>query len=297
MEWTNYNHLFYFWTVARLGSVSKASTELEVSQPTISEQLRRLEESLAVKLFERAGRGLRLTSSGRTAFRYAEEIFRAGRELREALSMPSKAVSRLAVGVTRFVPALVTHRLLAPALGKSTDVRLLCVEDDIEPLLAQLATHQLDLVLSDAPLPSTMKLRAFSHRIKRCGVTFVASSGLLHAGRFPQLLNGAPLLMPRSNSSLSNALEKWFARHNVHPQVVGEFSGSAQLETFGAAGAGIFAIPSLVEREVCARCSVAVLGRTKEIVREFYAFTAERHGSTPHIAAIFRDTAPSGRTR
>jgi LysR family transcriptional activator of nhaA len=142
-----------------------------------------------------------------------------------------------------------------------------------------------------------MKLRAFSHRIKRCGVTFVASSPLRSRVRFPRLLNDAPLLMPESNSSFSCALEKWFAKHKVRPQVVGELSGSAHLEAFGAAGAGIFVIPSLVEREVCTRYNVAVLGRTKELVREFYAFTAERHGSSPQVAAILRDAAPAGRAR
>jgi len=288
MEWTNYNHLFYFWTVARLGSVSKASAELEVSQPTISEQLRRLEESLGVKLFDRAGRGLRLTDSGRTAFHYAEDIFRAGRELREALARPSAVTPRLALGIARSVPALVAHRLATPALRSPSSVRLVCVEDDVEPLLARLALHQLDVILADAPPPKTVKLPAFSHCVKRCGVTFVASPRLRVTGRFPRLLDRAPMLMPESSSSFGNALARWFAARDLHPEIVGEFSSSSQLEAFGEGGAGIFAIPSLIERELCARSKLTVLGRTQEVVQEFYAFTSERHGATPQVAAMLR---------
>jgi LysR family transcriptional activator of nhaA len=172
-------------------------------------------------------------------------------------------------------------------------VRLVCVEDDVEPLLARLALHQLDVILADAPPPKTVKLPAFSHCFKRCGVTFVASPRvasprLQTGGRFPRLLDRAPLLMPESSSSFGNALARWFAARDLHPEIVGEFSSSSQLEAFGEGGAGIFAIPSLIERELCARSKLTVLGRTQEVVQEFYAFTSERHGATPQVAAMLR---------
>lgn len=91
MKRLNYNHLYYFWTVASTGSVSEASRELKVSQPTVSEQIHALEEELGQELFRRAGRNLVLTDSGKLVFRYARKIFRVGEEMSEALARKSKS--------------------------------------------------------------------------------------------------------------------------------------------------------------------------------------------------------------
>jgi DNA-binding MarR family transcriptional regulator len=85
MEWLNYHHLLYFWTVARTGNISNASKELLLAPPTISAQVSRLEDTLGEKLFARSGRRLVLTEAGRVVFRYAEDIFGLGRELMDRL--------------------------------------------------------------------------------------------------------------------------------------------------------------------------------------------------------------------
>lgn len=287
MEWINYNHLFYFWTVARHGSVSKASSELQLSQPTISEQVRKLEESLGVKLFERAGRGLRLNESGQTAFRYAEEIFRSGRELRAALSHGAAPVaSRLAVGMSHSISELVAYKLLAPALRSSAPSRLLCVQDRPEQLFARLALHQLDVIFTDSQLPPDVNVKAFNHRLVRSGVSFMAARKLRSTRGFPQLLDGAPFLMPEANSPLYNSLRNWFDSQNLCPTIVGEFSSSALLKSFGQDGLGIFAVPTIVEREVRLHHKVEVVGRSTEIAQEFYAITAERRLTHPAVVAM-----------
>ncbi len=291
MEWTNYNHLFYFWTVARHGSVSKASSELHLSQPTISEQVRKLEESLGVKLFERAGRGIRLSEAGQVAFRYAEEIFRQGRELRTALSQHAPAMpTRLVVGLAHSLSKQVAYRLLAPALRGSTALRLLCVEDRPEQLFARLALRQFDVILSDAPLPPAAHLRAFNHSLGSSGISFMAARkgpGKQRRGRkFPQLLDGEPFLLPEPSTNLHNSLQSWFDRKGISPTIVGEFSDSALLNICGQQGIGIFAVPTLVEREVRTQYKVEVLGRTTEINSEFYAITADRRITHPAVLAI-----------
>jgi LysR family transcriptional activator of nhaA len=289
MEWINYNHLFYFWTVARHGSVSMASSELQLSQPTISEQVRKLEEALGVKLFERAGRGLRLSEAGDVAFRYAEEIFRSGRELRAALSKGvAKVSTRFAVGITNSISELVAHQLLAPAIRGGMGQRLICVEDRTEPLLARLALHQLDAIISDAPLPPGGNVKASNHRLARCGVSFIAIRKLRRARKFPQVLDGAPFLMPEANTALHNALQNWFDSQGVRPTVVGEFSGNALLENFGREGLGFFAIPTMVEREARLLYKVEVVGRCTEVVQEFYAITTERRLTHPSVAALVK---------
>jgi LysR family transcriptional activator of nhaA len=290
MEWTNYNHLFYFWTVARHGSVSKASDELHLSQPTISEQVRKLEESLGVKLFERAGRGIRLSEAGQVAFRHAEEIFRQGRALRAALSPGAPAVAaRLVVGLAPSLSKQVACRLIAPALRGRTAPRLLCVEDSPEQLFARLALHQLDVILSDEPLPSGAHFKAFNHRIGSSGISFMAQkgSGKQRRGRkFPQHLDGEPFLMPEPNTDLHNSLQNWFDSNRIRPSIVGEFSDSALLNIFGQQGIGVFAVPTIVERDVRAQYKVEVLGRTSEIKSEIYAITADRRITHPAVIAI-----------
>ena len=64
MEWLNFHHLRYFWTVAKTESVRKAAEQLHISQPSISAQLKLLEETLGQKLFHRSGRNLVLTEVG-----------------------------------------------------------------------------------------------------------------------------------------------------------------------------------------------------------------------------------------
>ena len=139
MEWLNYHHLLYFWTVAREGSIARACESLHLSQPTISAQLRALETALGVKLFERRGRGLVLTETGRLVYRYAEEIFSVGRELQDTLK--GRAVGlppRLAVGIVDAMPKRVAYHLLEPALRLPEPVRLTCSEGKPEALLAEL---------------------------------------------------------------------------------------------------------------------------------------------------------------
>jgi len=283
----NYNHLFYFWTVARHGAVSKASIELQISPPTISEQLRKLEESLGAKLFERAGRGLRLTDAGQTTFAYADRIFLLGRGMMEATpgSRPGES-TRLVVGVSQSVSKLVAHRLISAALKSDKSLRLVCLEDRTEALLARLALHRADVVISEAPLPPTVSVRAFSHLLGRCSVSIVGAARIRPKARFPQCLDKAPFLMPEANTPLHHSLQNWFAAKGVRPVVVGEFSDSAMLSLFGEKGAGMFAVPSIVEREVKEKCGVSLVGRISEVAEEFYAITRDRRITHPAIAAI-----------
>ena len=283
----NYNHLFYFWSVARHGSVSKASRELHLSQPTISEQLRKLEESVGVKLFERSGRGLRLSDAGQTMFGYADQIFRLGREMRAAFAHGEAAMqSRLAVGVVPSLSRLVAYRLMEPALHGEEPVRLSCVSDRAELLFGRLALHQLDVVLADSPLPSGAKVRGFSHRLTRSGLSFMASRKIRGRRKFPQLLDGVRFLMPESNTRRHIALQSWFEKQGIRPNIVGEFSDGALLERFGQEGAGIFAVPTMVEDDAKLRHKLHAVGRTTAITEEFYAITTERRITHPAVRAI-----------
>ena len=289
MAWLNYHYLFYFWTVARTGTIANASRELHLSQPTISTQLKTLEEALGQKLFQRAGRRLVLTDVGRTAFRYADEIFRLGRELQESLSRgPMSRQVRFAVGVADVVPKLVAERLLEPAYGAVPDLQLEVHEGHVTQLLAKLALHELDVVISDQPAPHDVKVKAFSHMLGGSGTTFFARANLapgLKKG-FPGSLEGAPMLLPLPGSSSRVALDEWFEKRSVRPKVVGEFDDSALMKVFGSSGRGVFAAPAAIEDEVARQFEVQVIGRTDEVKQSYYAISVERRLRHPAVVAV-----------
>ncbi len=287
MEWLNYHHLFYFWRTARCGSIAKASAELLLSPPTLSAQIRQLEASLGEPLFTREGRRLVLTDVGRIALGYAEEIFTRGREMVDTVKGRSVAPSRLVVGVSDVLPKLVAWRLLQPALT-GVDTRVICREGRHDRLLAALAVHEVDVVLSDTPASSSLGQRAFNHVLGECGLSFFAAPALARTlrGQPPRCLDGAPMLMPTDVSALRLSLDGWFSRHDVHPRVVGEFDDGALLTTFGQAGAGVFAAPSVIERETVKQHGVRLVGRTTEIRERYFAISADRRLKHPAVVAL-----------
>jgi LysR family transcriptional activator of nhaA len=288
MEWLNYHHLRYFWAVAREGGVTRASEKLHISQPTVSAQLRELEEALGEKLFERSGRSLHLTDMGRVVYRYADEIFGLGRELLDTVrGRPSGRPARLSVGLANVVPKLVAYRLLEPALHLPVPVVVECVEDRPERLIAELAVHALDVVLSDAPIGADVKVRAYSHLLGETSVSFFGKSSLPAAARrFPASLDGAPMLLPTRNTSLRRALDQWFEDRQIRPDVVGEFEDSALLNVFGQAGRGLFPAPTAIEAEVRRQHGVRRLGEAPELKERFYAISVERRLKHPAVVAI-----------
>lgn len=289
MDSLNFHHLRYFWVVAREGGLVPAGRLLRLSHPTLSAQIHTLEEQLGEKLFRKEGRKLALTEVGRVAFRYADEIFTLGRELVDTVQgRASGQALRLDVGIADVVPKVVVRRLLEPALALSEPVRLVCREDAYERLLDDLATHSLDLVISDAQVPPGSGVRAFNHLLGESGISFFGTKDLVRAHRrgFPGSLHGAPMLLPLEGLTLRRSLNQWFERQGLRPRVVAEFEDSALLEAFGSDGVGLFAAPTVVEREVQARDGVEVLGRAPEVRERYYAISGERRLAHPAVVAI-----------
>jgi len=290
MAWLNYHHLLYFWTVAREGRIAAACRRLHLSQPTISGQIKTLERTLKARLLERKGRSIALTETGRLVYRYADEIFSIGRELEDALAgHPSGGSLRLAVGVADTLPKLIVHRLLQPALGlEKQEVHVNCVDGDPKRLLAQLALHELDVVISDYPASPQLGTRAFNHPLGECGVSFFAAAGLAAKCRhgFPQSLDGAPLLLPAGSAALRRPLEQWLEELGVRPVVRGEFTDSALLKTFGARGEGIFTAPQVIEKEVMQMYGVDLVGREERLRERFFAISVEKRLVHPCVLAI-----------
>lgn len=289
MPWLNYHHLLYFWTVARTGSVTKACQELNLTQPAVSAQIRMLERAFGEKLFVKRGRNLALTDVGRLVYRYADEIFLLGREMQETLAgRPSGRPQRLVVGVCDQVPKLIAFRLLEPVLQRGEPVHLVLRDDKPERLFAELAIHSLDLVISDAPVGASAKVRAFNHLLGETDVTIYGAPALAaqYRKRFPESLNGAPFLLPTEGTTIHRSLAAWFDSVGVRPNVVAEIDDSAVLKVFGQGGVGLFASPTAIEVDVMQQYGVKPVGRIETMKERFYAVSIERKITHPVVKEI-----------
>ena len=289
MNWLNYHHLLYFWTVVGEGSVSKAAEKLRLSQPTVSAQVRMLETALGQKLFVKKGRTQLLSDVGRTVYRYADEIFGIGRELMETIEgrPPGRAI-QLTVGIANAVPKLVVCRLLGPAIKGPDPVRLVCREDDPEQLIAQLGTYMLDVVIANVPAPTYLPIKVFNHLLGESDIAFFATSQqAAHLRRrFPESLRNAPMLLPTTNSPLRRGLEEWFNTHGITPHIVGEFEDNALMNVFGRVAGCVFPAPSAIADDVGRFYGGRMIGRVEAVRERYYVISAERRLKHPGVVAM-----------
>jgi LysR family transcriptional activator of nhaA len=289
MEWLNYHHLLYFWTVAKEGGVTAAARALGLSQPTLSAQIRALETAFGEKLLQKSGRTVVLTEAGRTVLGYAEDIFAIGDELKAVMKgRPGARAPRVTVGISDVLPKLMVQKLLEPALGLPEEPLLDCVEDKTEALLADLMSGRLDLVLADRPLSPQSRIRAFNHMLGECGVSVYAASSLARRlkGPFPACLAGASWLLPSQGTALRRGIDQWMRELDLHPRIRGEFNDSALLKAFGHAGAGLFVAPDAIHSEVARQYGATRLGPAEGVRERIYALSLERRLRHPAVVAI-----------
>lgn len=281
--------MHYFWVTAKEGGIARASERLHLTPQTISGQLSLLEEHLGSKLFNRVGRNLELSDTGRLVLSYADEIFSLGGELEEVVyQLPKDRPQLFRVGVVDALPKSIAHRILQPALTMPEPIRMVCREAGLDDLLAELTLHRIDLVLADRPIPASVSMRGFSHKLGVCAVSFFATDELAATlnGPFPRCLDGAPILLPGAGTQLRSVLDQWLDRNRIHPRMVAEFDDSALMKAFGKQGAGIFIAPSAIDNEVTLQYQAKRIGRVEEIKEEFYAISVERRILHPVVSMI-----------
>lgn len=303
MDWLNYHHLRYFWAVAKEGSLARAAAKLHVSQPSISGQIRELEGFLGEKLFQREGRTNRLTDVGQLVAGYAEEIFALGAELTGAVKQrPGTRAIRFHVGVADSLPKLTTHEILKPVFDLPRAVHVICREGKLEDLLAQLAVHRLDLVLSDEPASASVQFKTFNHLLGESGSVFCAAAPLAARLRrgFPRSLDQAPALLPSENTALRRELERWFHAEKIRPRVLAEFEDLALMKVVAADGRGFIVVPEAAEAEAVERYGFGLIGRARTCRLRFHAITTDRRIHHPAALAITeqaRVRGPAGTPR
>jgi LysR family transcriptional activator of nhaA len=277
--------------VAKEGSIVKACEKLHLSQPTISNQLKTLEQSLGQKLFQRTGRQLVLTDMGHRVFRYADEIFTIGQDLQHYLAghQEGNLRQRLLIGITDSLPKWVSYRILEPLLNRQESLQFTCYEDDnLEGLLQRLATYELDFVVADAPMPPGSHFKAYNHLLGTCGISFFAVPEKAKAYRngFPKSLDGTPMLLPSTNTALRGILEGWFQQEKIYPHIVGEFDDMALLKVFGQRGTGVFCLPTVTKDDVVENLGLELIGESDNVKCSFYAISVERRIRQPIIQEL-----------
>ena len=292
MRHLNYNHLQYFWTVANEGSIARASQVLHITPQTISGQLKLLDEAVGEPLFQRAGRGLALTETGRLVKQYADEIFSLGAELSQVVHGARASSQVLHVGIVNSIAKLISYRILQPGLEATDPVRLVCTEGNLESLLAELAVHRLDLVISDRPVPVGMNVKAYNHPLGSSVIAFFCKPAAVrrYGGQFPAALDGAPMLLPIRTSGMRRGLDDWFERAGIKPHVVAEFDDSALLKMFGAAGTGVFPAPHAIAGEIERMYSARVIGLAEDVSETYYVISPERKLRRPAVLELIERT-------
>jgi len=286
----NFKHLHYFWVTAKAGGIMRAGEQLHTTPQTLSGQIKLLEDWLGRKLFQKSGRNLELTEDGRLALGYADQIFTLGAELENAVRLPrgTNRVLDFKVGVADSVTKSLAYRLLEPALTLDEPVRMICSEGKFPDLLAKLALNQLDLVIADEPMSKRMSVKAFNHELGSTPMSFFCAPALRKTlkGEFPECLNDAPVLIQGAQASVRQQWEGWLSRHQLHPRTIGEFDDGALMTAFGRKGRGVFMAPSVMETDIVEQFGVEVIGRSDELVEEFFAVSVERRITHPCVVAI-----------
>jgi LysR family transcriptional activator of nhaA len=286
----NFKHLHYFWVTAKAGGIMRAGEQLHTTPQTLSGQIKLWEDWLGRKLFRKNGRNLELTEDGHLALGYADQIFALGTELETAVRQAhgGQRLLDFKVGVADSVTKSIAYRLLEPALTVKEPVRLVCSEGKFPDLLSQLALNRLDLVIADEPMSKRISVKAFNHPLGRTAMSFFCAPDLKRRlkGPFPPCLNDFPLLIPGAQASVRQQLEGWLTRHQIHPRIIGEFDDGALMNAFGREGRGAFMAPTVMEQDTVAQFGVEVIGRTDELVDEFYAVSVERRITHPCVVAI-----------
>lgn len=285
----SYRHLYYFWVVAKEGGMARAAERLGMAVQTVSTQVRQLERSLGYVLLKPAGRGVVLTDAGLAAMRQAEKIFQLGEQLpavvRDAVGAPSV---RLIVGISDELPKLAVQSLMQRVM-QEPNLKLLCLVDEFEDLLGDLALHRLDVVLADRAAPLNPNLKVYSQSLGSSPIAWYAPASLYAAASnsFPQSLAQVPVLLPTRHAAVRSRLDQWFERIAIQPHVIGEFEDSALLKTFGVAGMGVFPMASLVHEDLTSRYAVMRLGDCEGVEEHFFAIGASRQVLHPLVQKFF----------
>lgn len=293
----NYHHLFYFWTVAKTGHLTRAAESLHISQSALSGQIRKLEDSLGYALFIREGRRLKLSEAGRVAFGYAEDIFRQGEELTELFSSGIQANREsLRIGAVATLSRNFQEGFLKPLLGRD-DIELIIQSGTLDDLIRRLSAHRLDLVLSNQPVHGDEKNPWRSRRIARQGVSVIGPPGVTGVETFPELLVERSLIVPGPENNIRHAFDQLCDYHGISPRIVAEVDDMAMMRLLARDTRHFAVLPPVVVRDELERGSLVDYGALPGVFEEFYAVSIRRQFEPPLLTRLLSQPSEALLTR
>ena len=295
MRHLNYNHLFYFWTVANEGSISRASEVLHITPQTISGQLKLLEESIGEALFHRVGRGMVLSDAGESVKGYADQIFQLGASLAEQVrSHQFGRPSSLRVGIVDSLAKSLASRMLEPLLCGEESVRIGCIEGSVTRLLGELAVHRIDVVISDQPVPRALSIKVSAVEIGASGIGFFVPRAMVKRGvSLERALTQLPVLLPSPNTEVRRKLDSWFERNDIEPTIAAEFEDGALMKAFGRRGTGIFPAPVIVRDDIADMYHARYLGEASGVQEHYFLVVASRRRKQPLLQQVLERASAS----
>ncbi len=264
MERLNFNHLYYFYIVAKEGSIKVASEKLFVSQPTISDQIKLLEAYFNCQLFERRNRSLFLTSEGEFALKYAENIFSQGHELtrrlRNQIQMPKKSID---IGVTHFMSHHFLYETILPLFNQE-EIVVNVKEGQKHLLLADLEEENLDMVFTDGQDLTSNSMSSYRIGVNKTYVVAHKKFQKYKKG-FPESLGKLPFFNYTNNSYLKYEIELFFSKNSITPKVIGEGDDRDLIEMVTSQGLAFTIVTEAAKNKFCLNKDLVVLGEISEL--------------------------------
>jgi LysR family transcriptional activator of nhaA len=287
VQWLNYHHLYYFRTIAMEGGIAKAAEKLRLGQPTLSTQLKQLEETVGKPLFERRNRKMVLTEAGKSALDYAHEIFRLGNEMIEVLQDRNlNNQTHIQIGALDSVPKSIILSLVAEAYKIAPNCTVSILEGKGDELFRELYNHKIDLILSNYPAALEQN-KVYSRSVAKLPVSIFGSKKYQSIKKsFPQSLNGKPFVLPTAHSKLRHDLDHYFKLQDIQIVSAAETQDTSLQKLLASNGIGLapFSETGLHSEENLIR-----LGRLKGVYEEVWLISAQRKLENP-ISAKLMDT-------
>ncbi len=288
-KWLNYHHLYYFRTIAREGGVAKAATKLRLGQPTLSTQLKQLEDSLGHPLFERRKRSLYLTEAGKVALEYADSIFKAGDELIQVLDDRTfSGRTDIKFGALDSVPKRLLVELMEASL-KEGNCTVSLLEGRGDELFRELFAHMIDLVVCDYPPAASEIGKVYSRSIAKAPVAVFGSHKFVGLKRgFPRSLEGQPFILPTGHSKLRHDLDHYFSVNRLRIIPVAETQDTSVQKLLGIEEFGLLPLPEFAASDLVKAKRLFHLGDLHEVRQEFWLVAAARRIENPIAAKVMK---------
>lgn len=281
----NFNHLHYFLTIAKEGSIVKASKKLNITQPALSHQLKLLELDLGKKLFDRKGRRLILNKDGEMVRDYASKIFRNTEEMIHFLKNSSKKNFKIIkIGNVPWIPANKVYKFLMPFIANQ-HIKIEVYEKDLDTLIKDIQNSRLDIIICDSPYAGRSK-KLIGHKLDAEKLVAVSSIKTKLNTPFPRCLNNKKVVTYSEASIIADKIDHFLMSEKLEVDIVAEFS-DIYLARFAAEKGGVIAfLPESIAKDAIKEKRLKKLGTLKNHLASTWAITRKDYKTDSIISSI-----------